>query len=153
MVEYRPTTLVDLVAIGTRLRAADRDELRAVHGDKVDVVERLINASLVSDDSTIAYHQGEPVAVLGVAPVPMREGVGSPWMLGTDGVMACRMDLVRKGRAKVVEWNDKFPMLLNYVDARNQRSIEWLKRIGFRLHPATAYGAKGMPFHPFVRCT
>ncbi len=45
---------------------------------------------------------------------------------------------------------DLFPHLQNYVDARNEISIRWLKWLGFRFDPKPVpYGIWGLPFLRF----
>jgi hypothetical protein len=40
--------------------------------------------------------------------------------------------------------------LENVVDARNTKSIRWLRRMGFEVLPAAPLGVEGRPFHLFV---
>jgi hypothetical protein len=42
-----------------------------------------------------------------------------------------------------------FPHLFNLVDARNKKSIRWLKRAGFLVHEPIVHGPHDMLFHPF----
>jgi hypothetical protein len=39
--------------------------------------------------------------------------------------------------------------LVNFVHAENTTSVRWLRRLGFTVHEAQAFGALGEPFHPF----
>ena len=42
-----------------------------------------------------------------------------------------------------------FPYLFNFVDARNMKSIRWLKHLGYAVGPPVPFGVAGLPFHPF----
>jgi hypothetical protein len=42
-----------------------------------------------------------------------------------------------------------FPVLENMVDARNTKSIKWLKRLGFTFGPPLPHPHSGLPFYPF----
>lgn len=92
---------------------------------------------------------GEPSMMFGVAPLSLLRGDGSPWLLGTEAVHKARRPFLRASRRVIVEMLALFPHLVNYVDARNTVSIEWLAWLGFRIHPAVPIGQQGEPFHLF----
>lgn len=136
--------------IATHLREADQRELRAVHGDAVDFRALLRTAVLASADvCVLKTDDEEPVAVVGVAPVSLLGGQGSPWALGTERVDDFPREVVRLGRVMVARWAAQYDQLFNYVDTRNTRSIRWLRGLGFVMAPAAPYGRAGLPFHRF----
>ena len=141
-----------LVYIAENLRHADADELRATHGADVDFKQCLRVAVAISEEVHCAYTAvGEPFAVFGIAPA-LIDGQGIPWMLGTDIIALYGREVVALSRAHVARWGLKYPCLFNYVDARNLRSIVWLRRTGFSILDAAPYGVEGLPFHRFERC-
>lgn len=134
--------------VAQHLRASDRDELRAVHGAGVDFVARVRQAVLASEDSRVLLApDGEPVALIGVAPVSLLSGVGCPWALGTDRVAEFPRDVVQIGRERTALWASRYSRLVNFVDARNTRSLRWLRAIGFEILPAQPFGAAWIDFH------
>lgn len=146
-------TDADLQHIANHLRAADRLELTATHGDDLDVLAALWVAVRSSDEVHVAVTAwGEPIAVFGVAPVSLLGGIGCPWMLGTDAMSGFARAVVTLSRAHVARWGLRYPLQFNYVDARNRQSIAWLRRTGFSIQPAAPYGLAGEPFHRFERC-
>ena len=95
---------------------------------------------------------GEPAAVFGVAPVSLLGGQGCPWVLGTETFMDYPRDIVVQGKRTVRRWGERYDQLFNYVDARNLRSIAWLRHIGFQVFEPQPYGIRGLPFRRFERC-
>lgn len=154
MVDLRPAKIDDVWWVADRLRAADRAELEALHGSGVDVQRVLWRAVRVSEIGMAAVSGGEPVALLGVAPISLVSGEGSPWMLGTDRVFEHPRAALVLGRRVSDAWASRYRLLQNWVDARNELSMHWLRKIGFTLHPAEPHGAQRLPFHRFTRaCT
>lgn len=149
-----PATQTEVAHIAQALRARDRQELQAVHGDDVDVLACLRRAISVSEQAFTAWApDGEPIALYGVAAVSLIGGLGCPWFLATDRAQSYPRDIVVVGKQSVQDWSQRYDQLFNYVDARNLRSIRWLKRIGFDVFPPLPYGVQGRPFHRFERCT
>lgn len=142
---------VEQVAVG--LRADDLAELQAAQGADVDVRQALQRSVAASLGALAAVSDGRAVALLGVAPVSLLGDAACPWLLGTDGVLRHRRAFMAAGRISVAEWGQRWPVLFNFVDARNVRSIGWLQRLGFTIAPAQPFGVQGLPFHRFERCT
>jgi hypothetical protein len=70
-------------------------------------------------------------------------------MLGTPVLNASSRILVRKTPEYIAQMLKAFPHLVNFVHAENTTSVRWLRRLGFTVHEAQAFGALGEPFHPF----
>jgi hypothetical protein len=96
-----------------------------------------------------AFADGELACVLGVAPLSVVSGIGSPWMIGTPVLDRHQRVLVRQTPEYISKMLKAFPHLVNYVYAQNTTSVRWLRRLGFTLHDAEPYGALGEPFHKF----
>jgi len=139
--------------IAQRLRQADRQELAAMHGAGLDLLECLQTAVSASEEAFVALAGDEPIAVFGVAPVCLLGGMGCPWLLGTDAMDRRGREIVTINRQHVARWGQRYTCLFNYVDARNLRSIAWLRHTGFIVWPAEPRGLNGEPFHRFERCT
>jgi hypothetical protein len=146
-VEFRLATLADAAVLERTLRPTDRAEVIAASGP--DVLRTLEQSIRLSTDCWAAEIDGELIALLGVAPVSLLSGIGSIWLLGTPRMTRVR-SLTRFARDYLrLILTTEYPVLMNYVDARNTRSIRWLKRLGFTVHAAEPYGAAGLPFHKF----
>lgn len=91
-----------------------------------------------------------PVALFGAAPHPLPE-VGIAWMLGTDGIRLEARHIARHTRRYLDELNAAYPILWNYIDARNELSMRWLRWGGFELLGDHRVGPEGLLFHTFAR--
>jgi hypothetical protein len=143
----RPTEPGDARILYENLRLADFAECLAYgHPDMAASLESCVRRSLLCWSGFV---DGELAAILGVAPINMVCGIGSPWMLGTDVLDAHSRVLVRRTPEYIAKMLNAFPHLVNFVHAENHTSVRWLRRLGFTLYPAQPYGARGEPFHPF----
>lgn len=146
-VEVRPLRAGDVEALLEGMRQADREEVTAASGS---VEHALLEGVRNSNWVQAATIDGGLACIFGCAPLDGLLGRrGVPWMLGTDLLDRHPSALMRHCRGYVAGMTDTYPHLLNFVDARNTRSIRWLKRLGFTVHPATPYGVQQLPFHLF----
>jgi hypothetical protein len=132
-----------------RLRKADVDECEALFGK--GSVSHAVSSTF--QHSLLRYTvrlDGVPIAMFGVAAESMLSGVGHPWMFGTPAIYKQRRALIKEGERYIADMLRLFPKLENIVDARNTKSIAWLRRLGFEILPAEPAGASGLPFHRFV---
>lgn len=146
-VVIRPTEPSDAWPLYANLRAADRAECLAL-GDRDlrVVIEESVRRSTLSWTGII---DGELAAIMGVGPVNLLGGIGSPWMLGTPVLDKHARVLVRETPRYIAEMLSAFPHLVNFVHAHNTTSVRWLRRLGFTLYPALPHGPLGEPFHYF----
>lgn len=129
------------------MRASDRAELHACgHDDAQWVVAHSVAASLMCWSWFV---DGELACIMGVAPLSILGGIGSPWMLGTPVCDRHARVLIKRPPEYIAEMLKAFPHLVNFVHAKNTTSVRWLKRLGFTLHEATPHGALGEAFHKF----
>lgn len=133
-----------------RLRHADASELAAASSlSPIDAV--LLSMALSTE--CFAWVRGEEeevVAILGVAATEY-EGVGCPWMVGTNAIREEREFLKFVSGPTIQRWNEMYPLLENYVHPDNEVSVRWLKSCGFRFGEPEPYGEKGELFLPFFK--
>ncbi|MDY2983873.1 MAG: hypothetical protein SOR75_00900 [Synergistes jonesii] len=127
------------------MREADRRELEAAEGDvKIAVLRGWLGSSycFAARDG-----RGRTLGLFGV----FREDAHwwCPWLIGTSALDECRRDFVRLSAALFPRLLKRFPNMRNYVDARNERSVRWLKRLGFQFGAPEPYGVAGLPFYRF----
>jgi hypothetical protein len=147
VVEYVQPTRQHVQELAEYLRAADRIELAACgYADP----RRAIETSLAcSTHMVAALADGRCGAIMGVTPVSMLEGRGSPWMLGTDLVVKYRRALMAQTPAYIRAMLHAYPHLVNYVHADNAVAVRYLRHAGFTLHAPEPYGVHGELFHRF----
>lgn len=143
----RPTEPGDAARLYANLRASDLAECQAYGREDIAAgIESSVQRSLHCWTGLV---DGELAAIIGVAPINMLTGLGSPWMLGTPVLDAHQRVLVRKTPEYIDRMLTAFPHLVNFVHAKNVTSVRWLRRLGFTLHDAQPYGPLGEPFHRF----
>lgn len=133
--------------IAANLRQQDLDEIEAMG---VGAPEETLKTSvqLSTHGYCVVDRGGDPCAIFGAAPHPL-PGVGVVWMLGTDSVRTEAYSIARQTRRYFETLNDAYPVLWNYIDARNTVSLRWLRWGGFKLLSDVEIG--GHPFHIFAR--
>ena len=137
----------DAAQLIANLRPADLAECRAYgRPDIAAGIEASVRRSALCWTGLI---DGELAAILGVAPLNMLTGMGSPWMLGTPVLDRHQRVLVQQTPEYIARMLKAFPHLVNFVHAKNTTSVRWLRRLGFTLHAAQPYGPLGEPFHLF----
>lgn len=146
--EFRPAVASDVDEILADLRQLDREEADALlgAGRADEAVRTSLKNSLMAWAGCDRYG---PVFVFGLVMPSVLGSEGSPWMVGTSRTGRYPRELVRQARPYIARMLQAAPMLVNAVDARNTRSIAWLRHIGFTILPARPLGAAGMPFHFF----
>lgn len=146
-VTIRLTRTEDAELLIANLREADLAECLA-YGNP-SVAKDIRNSVARSMLCWSGFIDGELAAILGVTPVNVMGGTGSPWMLGTPVLDRHSRVLVRTVPVYIARMLKAFPHLVNFVHAENTTSVRWLHRLGFTLHEAVPYGKSGAPFHPF----
>lgn len=147
MITYRGGTLEDAEWLAPRLRDADRAECWAAQGlPAATTLRRSVEASSVLIAAEV---DGELAALFGIAPLGVMAGHGAPWMLATPLADQHARAWLRDAPQWLRLIGDGWSVLRNHVDARNARSVRWLRRMGFKVGQAAPWGWAGLPFHPF----
>jgi hypothetical protein len=146
-VEIRPVEPGDLDPVAANMRAEDVAEVWASGG--YTPREALDHSVSLSGECHTVWMDRTPIALFGVATVGAGPGIGWPWFLGTPDVSRAKSHFLRQAPGYLAAWLAQWPVLMNYVDARNLISLRWLRRLGATIHPAVPYGQAELPFHPF----
>lgn len=132
-------------------RQADIDEVAAASGGTI--AEALAEGLARSSRCWTGFADDQPICMFGVSSVPDWAGIGVPWMLGTNAVEVHAWGFLKRARGVLDQMRAEFPVLLNYVDARNATAMRWLRWMGFTIHDPEPYGELGLPFHRFTMGT
>lgn len=139
--------------IAANLRQSDRDEVKA--SSALSPEDALLASVQLSSHAYVVLSDhplcSGPIAAFGAAPHPL-PGVGVAWMLGTDGIRRESRAIAHRCRRYMDELNAAYFMLWNFIDARNELSMRWLRWGGFELlaeHPN--HGPEGRTFFTFAR--
>lgn len=144
---YASPTAEDMRVLARDMREADVLEVTALHTEPL--IEIIMSAVEQSVSAWSFRADGELVCIFGIVPQTPTSDVGVLWMLGTDAVDRHALEVTRSARDWLNEAQRVFPRLENYIDARNTRSIAWLKVLGFRFEDPIPLGPFGLPFHRF----
>lgn len=131
-IQVRPATREDVAYIADHLRAADHAELIAAGYE--DPAQAVRDAFDHTDWLHVAVVDGFPAVIWGVSKTD-EEGIGSPWMLATDAILAIRAEFLAGCRGEVDRMRAGYRLLFNQVHKDNDVSIRWLSRLGFKIDP------------------
>jgi hypothetical protein len=147
---YRPSILDDVYDLAPRLRQADKDEVKA--SSNLDPLQALLISMQCSEETnSMIASDGEVVGMFGVAPTP-DPMLGIPWMLASDRLPELTREFIPQSLEWVIETNNKYPILYNYVAKDNKKAIRWLKYLGFNFTQLVEkFGHGQKPFYEFVR--
>jgi hypothetical protein len=89
--------------------------------------------------------------MFGVLTLSAVEGLGAPWLLGTDVVLHHARSILLHGPRFINAMRDSTPRLRNLVSCDNGPAIRLLRKLGFSLgDEAVLLG--GLPFYQFEMC-
>ena len=102
---------------------------------------------------TMIGRKGNIMGMYGV--VPCSPKVGRIWMLGHKSMTSDYKDVrafLRNSPIELQQFHCNYPLLYNYVDARNETHIKWIKWMGFSIIKKHAtFGVEGRTFYEFVK--
>lgn len=148
MISVVPAQLRHVNTIARRMRAIDALECEA--GGRTPK-QALRDGCLFSDKAWTALVDGRPEAMFGVLTISAVEGLGSPWMLGTDVVLRHARALLLHGPHYVDAMRDSIPRLRNLVSCDNGPAIRLLRKLGFTVGDVKVMRGN-MPFYQFEMC-
>ena len=148
-VEIVPARPEHVALLAPVTREADRQEVWA--SSRSTPEQALVKGLAVSSRAWTVFFNGEVAAMWGVSPAAILSSTGVPWLLSSPAVDRHPVTFLRGSRALVDDLHDGYPVLRNYVDARYERCIRWLRWLGFAVEPAVPVGPARLPFHPFER--
>lgn len=124
------------------VRQADIDELAALGVTPEHAIRYGLQHSSVT---WTAFFDGHAGAMFGVVD---RDGFGVPWAVFTTVIDRMPVTFLRASR----RYLDQLARpLVNYVDARNTKTVQWLSWLGFAIDDPEPFGIHGEPFHRFWR--
>lgn len=147
----RPAIRGDGVALSRVLRAEDRAEIQAIHGD-IDLAEHLDSSVDLCEEVRCATLFGRPVALFGRTITHRDHDLlwAQIWMLWSAPVFDCTREVVELTRrwlpqitGNAIGWN--------WISAKNHALIRFLEHFGAEISEQTTTFRD--PNFPFVRFT
>lgn len=137
-----------IIHVANNMREADIAELSA--SQRIDPEEGLRNSIKISDYASVLVIKNEIAGIFGLVRTQSLVADGVPWFLGTDVVDKYPLAFVKKTKKIVALMNDWCPELMNYVHEDNEKSIRYLKMMGFTVSKeAEPIGCDGGMFYKF----
>lgn len=129
------------------IRPADRAEVEASVGSlRLGVVDAYLRTE---HPAVMIGPDGGLVCMYGVAPLHSLSSNGAIWLLGTSRMRKYAKRVLHDAKLFIEYAREHYPVLVNYVDARNTESVRWLAALGFTIEPPQPFGVQGLPFHRF----
>lgn len=128
------------------MREIDKLECRAVgKTPKQALVQCLDRSSLIWTGEV----ESRPEAMFGVIPGSVLDGIGHPWLLGTDLAREQRRAFAELAQGYLDRIQQRFPRLENYIATENLIGRAWLRRCGFDFDSEPVYhnGIEMLRFH------
>ncbi len=97
-----------------------------------------------------ALYNGNVICIWGVGKLSYLSKEGIPWMLTSHLVDEHYRKFLKEGPRLVKDMQKEAVILTNMIDARNKKSIRWIKWLGFIVHDPVPFGPDRMLFHPFI---
>ncbi len=143
-----PTELSHIEELSHTMRSADvRECWAANHYAPYDALKH----SLYHTNRPLTgLYNGSVMCIWGVGKITHLSKEGIPWMLTSNLVDTHYREFLMRGKSLIIDMKKEAVILLNMVDARNRKSIRWLKWLGFTVHDPVPFGPDGMLFHPFI---
>lgn len=140
-VEIRPAVLSELTLMVPRQR--DIDELWS---SCRYTPYKAIEFGITHGKAWVGYIGTDLLGVFGVVP---HGEIGAIWAVFTDSIERHPISFLRSCLGPLKTMKSEYSVLINYVDERNTKVIQWLRWLGFTIYPAEPYGVDQLPFHRF----
>lgn len=140
-------TEADCHELAATMRAEDRAEVR----DGIGMEPLAVLLHSLQGDAYAARDEAGVVLMFGTYPTDTPD-TGLVWMLGTERIAAKQKEFLRRCRVVLEVLHRRYPLLVNYADARNEVHLKWLRWCGFKvLRTIPEAGVAGIPFHEIAR--
>src|SRR4051812_26441715 len=103
------------------MRDIDKRECQAFGRSPKDALRLSLKTSFHA--LTALDPDGKSLAMFGVTPLDMLNGIGVPWFLGTDDVFNYGRDLMARGPRIIAWWHETFSEMNNLVSRENVKAI------------------------------
>lgn len=145
-ISFAPVTEQDILELVERLLPADRLEILALGHDPEWAIR---NSVATSDECGAIRGNGRLACLLGVCQPTALGPEHRPWLLSTEEILIHRVHCLRISRLVFNRWKAKYPYMVNWVDTRHTRAVNWLRWLGMEMDPPEPHGPFGRPFHRF----
>jgi hypothetical protein len=133
-------------ALVANMRQADRDECAAFGLTPEQSLSKCLG---VSRDTIAGLADDEVVALLGTFRSDQYPDIAFVWLQSTTAADRHTKAFARTSKRYVEDLKTKYSRIGNFVDARYEKAVKWIRWLGFEIYPAQPLGPLGVPFHWF----
>lgn len=145
LIETTPFHIAELLP---NIRQADRDAWLAEAGLTPEEFLPILLRS--AGESWTVMVDARVVCIFSVLQHAEDRSIGFPYFVCSREAEHHAGEMLERFKSVLNVMQQYYSCLMNYVDVRNRKTIRFLRRIGFTVHPAQPYGAKGMLFRKFT---
>lgn len=145
---FRAPTQADIALLAVNMRQSDIAEIQAA-GDTRNLFDVVADGVADSALCVAVECDGELLCIGGAAGWSLLSSSAVAWMLCTKAIEKHNRLFLLHGRDCVRVLLLRYAVLENYVDARNVKSIRWLRRMGFVIESAMPHPVSGRMFCRF----
>jgi hypothetical protein len=146
----QPATAEDVALLAIAMNDENEDERDVETGepDAAESSDQLMHAFVSSSHVWAARdREDQPCALWGVGPVSQDEEIGRFWLLTSEEIGAQAADMVALSIMILPEMLSHYRRLESIIDARNQRAVELVRLLGFKIEPAMVHELTGRLCH------
>jgi hypothetical protein len=137
-------TLEHAALLALSMRSEEQAEVFASLGFTPE--EALTHAIGASEEAYAAFLGDTILCIFGITPYALVTQTASPWMLTSDAMPKHPRLLLKYTKLAIERWLERYPILINYIDARYEPSLRWARWAGFTVSAPQPYGLFDMPF-------
>ena len=152
MAHVRRAISADVLFLADKIRQADLDEIKA--SDNVGAAEALMTPFEYRGHRTWSVIGTDEEYVIGMfGSVPTLDpDYGVAWLLSSEELFNYKKEFIKQSPEWVNEMGKGYKYLYNWVDCRNEKSIKWLRYLGFNtIRREEEYGKGKMPFYLMMK--
>tara|TARA_Y100001938_G_C8035168_1_gene402940 strand:+ start:421 stop:879 length:459 start_codon:yes stop_codon:yes gene_type:complete len=141
--------LEDVKQLSKNLRKEDLDEIKA--NSNTNPYHALYTGVKFSHLPLTVMNDDRVVMIMGV--IPQGKNLGMIWLLSSPEIKNISIAFLRNCKGVLDLYHKSFPVLYNYIDARNTVHLNWLKWLGFNfIKEHEKFGYEKRKFIEFVKC-
>lgn len=140
-------SLMDIFLMEGKMRPMEISEVWA--SEHLTPKEALLKSYEKSTGKLTLWYQGQVVAMFGIVPESLLSNRAMVWLLTTDTIYKMKISFAKLSLRVLSLMLSRYGLVYNFVDARNEQCLNWLRWLGANIYPAQPYGLDSLPFHYF----
>ena len=144
----QPATAEDVSLLAIALNDEDECDIDACEHDAAESGDQLLHAFVSSSHVWAARdREDQPCALWGVGPLSKDREIGRFWLLTSEEIGAQAADMVALSIIILPEMLSHYRRLESIIDAQNERAVELMRLLGFKIEPAKLHKPTGRLCH------